>query len=144
MQAILMLVRQLNAGRAEMENEFSRAVTRDGNQKAQALVAEVFELRRTFEWRGLGLIPYSGLSIKKKYTSFDAETRFDIKPQPWPDNKVCECGAVLRGVTKPKDCKLFGRVCTPEMPVGPCMVSAEVACAAHYTYGRLRDMRRTA
>lgn len=143
MQAILMLIRQLNEHRAEVENEFSRAVTRKGNQKAQALVAEVFELRRTFEWRGLGFVPYSGLKIKKKYADFDAETRFDLTHQPWADNKACECGAVLRGVTKPNECKLFGSVCTPETPVGPCMVSAEGACAAHYTYGRFRDMRQT-
>ncbi len=143
LQAILMLIRQLNEGRAEVENEFSRAVTREGNRKAQELVAEVFELRRTFEWRGLGFVPYSGLKIKKKYAEFDAETRFDLAPQPWADNKACECGAVLRGVTQPKACKLFGNVCTPETPVGPCMVSAEGACAAHYTYGRFRDMRES-
>lgn len=144
MQSILMLIRQLNEGRAEVENEFSRAVTREGNRKAQALVAEVFELRRSFEWRGLGSVPYSGLKIKKEYTSYDAEARFDLPSLPWADNKACECGAVLRGVTKPRDCKLFGTVCTPDTPVGPCMVSAEGACAAHFTYGRYRDVRRTA
>ena len=143
MQAILMLVRQLNEGRAEVENEFSRAVTRDGNRKAQALVAEVFELRREFEWRGLGVVPYSGLRIKTKYDRFDAETRFEVPNLPWADHKACECGAVLRGVIKPRDCKLFGTACTPETPVGPCMVSAEGACAAHYTYGRFRDAQKT-
>lgn len=144
MQAILMLIRQLNEGRAEVENEFSRAVSRDGNQKAQALVAEVFELRRSFEWRGLGFIPYSGLKIKQTYARFDAEVRFAVPHLPWADNKGCECGSVLRGVTKPQQCKLFGTVCTPETPVGPCMVSAEGACAAHYTYGRFRDLRQNA
>lgn len=144
MQAILMLIRQLNEGRAEVENEFSRAVSRDGNQKAQALVAEVFELRRSFEWRGLGFIPYSGLKIKQTYARFDAEVRFAVPHLPWADNKACECGSVLRGVTKPQQCKLFGTVCTPETPVGPCMVSAEGACAAHYTYGRFRDLRQNA
>jgi hydrogenase expression/formation protein HypD len=144
MQAILMLVRQINEGRAEVENEFSRAVTREGNRKAQTLVAEIFELRRSFEWRGLGFVPYSGLKIKRRYRSYDAELRFDLQSHPWADNKACECGAVLRGVTKPRECKLFGTVCTPETPVGPCMVSTEGACAAYFTYGRYRDIRKTA
>ena len=139
MQAILMLVRQLNDGRAEVENEFTRAVTRDGNLKAKALVADVFELRRTFEWRGLGEIPYSALRIKERYRAFDAEARYGITYRSVPDNKACECGAILRGVKKPTDCKVFGTVCTPENPIGSCMVSSEGACAAHYTYGRFRD-----
>jgi len=139
MQAILMLVRQLNDGRAEVENEFSRAVTRGGNLKAQALVAEVFELRRSFEWRGLGEVPYSGLRIKAKYGAFDAERRFAIEYRSVADSRACECGAILRGVKRPQDCKIFGTVCTPENPVGSCMVSSEGACAAHYTYGRFRD-----
>jgi hydrogenase expression/formation protein HypD len=139
MQAILMLVRQLNEGRADVENEFTRAVTRDGNEKAKALVAEVFELRRTFEWRGLGEVPYSALRIKEAYAAFDAEARYDIRYRSVPDNKACECGAILRGVKKPADCKVFGTVCTPENPIGSCMVSSEGACAAHYTYGRFRD-----
>ncbi|MHB9100226.1 MAG: hydrogenase formation protein HypD [Sulfuricella sp.] len=139
MQAILMLVRQLNEGRAEVENEFSRAVTREGNLKAQDMVAEVFELRRSFEWRGLGLVPYSGLKIKAKYAAFDAERRFDLPYIAIPDNRACECGAIIRGVKKPPDCKLFGTVCTPENPVGSCMVSNEGACAAYYTYGRYKQ-----
>ena len=140
MQAILMLVRQLNEGRAEVENEFTRAVTREGNVKAKALVAEVFELRRTFEWRGLGEVPYSALEIKEKYRAFDAEARYAIDHRSVPDNKACECGAILRGVKKPTDCKVFGTVCTPENPIGSCMVSSEGACAAHYTYGRFKDV----
>ena len=140
MQAILMLVRQLNDGRAEVENEFTRAVTREGNAKAKALVAEVFELRRTFEWRGLGEVPYSALRIKEKYRQFDAEARYGIVYKSVPDNKACECGAILRGVKKPTDCKVFGTVCTPDNPIGSCMVSSEGACAAHYTYGRFRDV----
>ncbi len=139
MQAILMLVRQLNDGRAEVENEFSRAVTRGGNLKAQALVAEVFELRRSFVWRGLGEVPYSGLRIKAKYGAFDAERRFAVEYRSVADSRACECGAILRGVKRPQDCKIFGTVCTPENPVGSCMVSSEGACAAHYTYGRFRD-----
>ena len=139
MQAILMLVRQLNQCRAIVENEFARAVTRDGNLKAQKIVAEVFELRRSFEWRGLGLVPYSGLKIKEKYAAFDAERRFDLPYRAVADNKACECGAIIRGVKRPLDCKLFGTVCTPENPVGSCMVSSEGACAAYYTYGRYRN-----
>jgi hydrogenase expression/formation protein HypD len=140
MQAILMLVRQLNEGRAEVENEFTRAVTREGNAKAKALVADVFELRRSFEWRGLGEVPYSALAIKERYARFDAERRFGLAYRAVPDNKACECGAILRGVKRPVDCKLFGTVCTPETPMGSCMVSSEGACAAHYSYGRFRDV----
>jgi hydrogenase expression/formation protein HypD len=140
MQAILMLVRQLNEGRAEVENEFTRAVTREGNVKAKTLVADVFELRRTFEWRGLGEVPYSALKIKARYARFDAEARYAIEYRSVPDNKACECGAILRGIRKPTDCKVFGTVCTPENPIGSCMVSSEGACAAHYTYGRYRDV----
>jgi hydrogenase expression/formation protein HypD len=139
MQAILMLLRQLNEGRAEVENQFSRAVTREGNLKAQRLVAEVFELRRSFEWRGLQEVPYSALRIKQRYRRFDAEARFGIVYRAVADNKACECGAILRGVKRPTECKLFGTVCTPDNPMGSCMVSSEGACAAHYTYGRFRD-----
>ncbi len=140
MQAILMLVQQVNEDRAEVENEFSRAVTREGNVKAQDRVAEVFELRSEFEWRGLGVVPYSALKLRGKFTSFDAERRFEIEYKSVPDNKACECGAILRGVKRPQDCKIFGTVCTPENPVGSCMVSSEGACAAHYSYGRYKDM----
>ncbi|MGM9427419.1 hydrogenase formation protein HypD [Hydrogenophaga sp. MI9] len=140
MQAILMLVRQVNEGRAHVENEFTRAVTPEGNLKAQALVSEVFELRPSFEWRGLGEVPYSALKIREAFAGFDAERRFDLNYKTVPDNKACECGAILRGVKKPTDCKIFGTVCTPENPVGSCMVSSEGACAAHYTYGRFRDI----
>jgi hydrogenase expression/formation protein HypD len=139
MQAVLMLVEQVNDGRHEVENEFARAVTREGNGKAKALVAEVFELRRSFEWRGLGEVPYSALRIKTKYERFDAEKRFGIVYRAVADNKACECGAILRGAKRPKDCKVFGTVCTPESPLGSCMVSSEGACAAYYTYGRFRD-----
>ncbi|PTN12522.1 hydrogenase formation protein HypD [Nitrosomonas aestuarii] len=141
MQAILMLIRQLNAGRADVENEFTRAVLPDGNLKAQLLVAEVFELRRSFEWRGLGLVPYSALRIKSGFADFDAEQRFDIPVLSIADNKACECGAILRGVKHPRDCKIFGTACTPENPIGSCMVSSEGACAAYYRYGRFREPR---
>ncbi|HXZ52424.1 MAG TPA: hydrogenase formation protein HypD [Burkholderiales bacterium] len=139
LQAVLMIVRQLNDGHAEVENEFTRAVTREGNAKAKRLVAEVFELRRSFEWRGLGEVPYSALRIKDRYGRFDAEARFAIGYRPVPDHKACECGAILRGVKRPEDCKLFATACTPENPMGSCMVSSEGACAAHYSYGRFRS-----
>jgi len=139
MQAILMLVRQVNDGRAEVENEFTRAVTRDGNTKAQGLVNTVLELRESFEWRGLGQVPLSALRIRAAYAEFDAEKRFDMPYRAVPDNKACECGAILRGEKRPVDCRIFGTVCTPENPVGSCMVSSEGACAAHYTYGRFKD-----
>ena len=136
MQAILMLVQQVNDGRAEVENEFSRAVSRDGNRKAQDRMDEVFELRQEFEWRGLSMVPHSALKIRESYGNFDAERRFNLNYHSVPDNKACECGAILRGVKRPQDCKIFGTVCTPENPVGSCMVSSEGACAAHYSYGR--------
>ena len=140
MQAIRMLIRQVNEGRAEVENEFSRAVDRNGNLKAQQLVGEVFEMRKHFEWRGLNVLPYSALRIRSQFAEFDAEKRFNLNYQPVPDHKACECGAILRGVKRPQDCKLFGTVCTPENPIGSCMVSSEGACAAHYTYGRYKDV----
>lgn len=141
MQAILMLIRQVNSKRAVVENEFTRAVLPQGNAKAQSLVADVFELRRTFEWRGLGVVPYSALRIKSCYVDFDAEQRFQISTPVIADNKACECGAILRGVKQPQDCKIFGSICTPDNPVGSCMVSSEGACAAHYRYGRFRQHR---
>ena len=139
MQAIRMLVRQVNTGRAEVENEFTRAVVRDGNPKAQAIVSEVLELRDEFEWRGLGVLPRSALAIHPRYAAFDAEARFGLAYTPVADHKACECGPILRGIKAPLDCKLFGTVCTPETPMGACMVSSEGACAAHYIYGRVRD-----
>jgi len=138
MQSALMLIRQLNEGRYEVENEYTRVVTREGNTKAQSLVAEVFELRRVFEWRGLGLVPYSALRLKEAYAALDAEKRFDTPAIAASDVKGCECPSILRGVKRPVDCKLFGTVCTPENPMGSCMVSSEGACAAYWSYGRFR------
>lgn len=140
MQAILMLIRQVNDGRAAVENEFTRAVTRDGNLKAQQIVNEVFELRDDFEWRGLGTVPKSALKLRPEYAAFDAEQKFSVDYVAVPDNKACECGAILRGEKRPQDCKIFGTACTPDNPVGSCMVSSEGACAAHYTYGRFREI----
>ena len=139
MQSALMLIRQLNEGRFEVENEYTRVVTRDGNLKAQALVADVFELRRSCEWRGLGFVPYSALQIKSAYKQHDAEQRFDIPEVSASDVKGCECPSILRGAKRPTDCKLFGTVCSPDNPMGSCMVSSEGACAAYWSYGRFRD-----
>ncbi len=144
LQSVLMLVRQLNEGRAEVENQFSRAVTREGNLKAQAMVAEVFELRERFEWRGLGEVPYSALRIREAFRDFDAEVRFDLPYRSVPDHKACECGTILRGLKQPQDCKVFGTVCTPDNPLGSCMVSAEGACAAYYTYGQFKGAQPVA
>lgn len=137
-QAILMLVRQINDGRSEIENQYCRAVVEDGNRKALAEIDDIFELRETFEWRGLGEIPFSALRLRETYAHFDAERRFSVVTQPARDNPACECGAILRGVKRPQDCKLFGVACTPETPLGACMVSSEGSCAAHWAYGRFR------
>ena len=139
LQAILMLVRQINEGRAEVENEFARAVTYEGNPQAKSVVADTFELRRAFEWRGLGTVPYSALRIKAEFSEFDAEKRFTVDYKSTRENKACECGAILRGVKSPRDCSLFGDPCTPENPLGSCMVSSEGACAAYYSYGRYQE-----
>ena len=141
MQGILQLVRQVNEGRAEVENEYSRAVVPQGNPHAIALMAEVFALRDSFEWRGLGEVPHSALKIAPHLSDFDAETRFDITVKPARENKACECGAILRGEKTPEDCGIFGNPCTPENPLGACMVSSEGACAAHWTYGRFREKK---
>lgn len=140
LQSVLMLVRQVNDGRVEVENEFSRAVDAEGNRKAQALMAELFELRPSFEWRGLGFMPHSALCIRADYADFDAERRFGVPPLSVPDHKACECSAILRGVKRPRDCKVFGTACTPDQPIGACMVSSEGACAAYYNYGRFKDV----
>ena len=137
MQSILMLVRQLEEGRVEVENQYARAVVSGGNAKAIALVNEVFELHPSFEWRGLGTLPDSALRLRKEFAAQDAEQRWDLPYEPVPDHKACACGDILRGQKRPTDCKIFGTACTPESPVGSCMVSPEGSCAAYYAYGRL-------
>jgi hydrogenase expression/formation protein HypD len=139
LQAVLMLVRQCNDGRHQVENQYTRVVTPQGNVKAQADMAEIFRLRDTFEWRGLGWLPESALAIADPYADFDAERRFDIPRVAAADNPACECGTILRGLKRPAECRLFGTACTPETPIGACMVSSEGACAAHWSYGRFRQ-----
>jgi hydrogenase expression/formation protein HypD len=138
MQSILLLLRQINDGRAEVENQYTRAVGRNGNAQAKALVSEVFELRRRFEWRGLGSVPYSALKLRDGFAEFDAERRFAIEDNPAAENRACACPRILRGAARPTDCVLFGRQCTPQSPLGACMVSDEGACAAYFKYGRHR------
>ena len=141
-QAIYMLVKQINEGRAEVENQYIRAVTREGNVKAQREVAAIFETRESFEWRGLGWLPSSALRLSPAFASYDAEQRFGLTAKPARDNPACECGAILRGAKAPRECKLFGTLCTPDTPMGSCMVSPEGACAAHWSYGRFRENAR--
>ncbi len=138
MQSVHMLVRQTNRGEARVENEYTRAVTPEGNIKAQALMEEVFELRESFEWRGLGQLLKSARRFRKEYSEIDAEVRFSIRIRHVSDHKACECGAILRGLKRPHECRVFGTACTPDNPLGACMVSSEGACAAHYSFGRYR------
>jgi hydrogenase expression/formation protein HypD len=142
MQATLMLIRQLNEGRAAVENEYTRVVSRQGNIKAQHLMSTVFELRESFEWRGLGPLPWSALRIREDYADYDAERRFSLTTVKESDSKACECPSILRGLKQPTDCRIFATVCTPDNPIGACMVSSEGACAAYYAYGRARERRR--
>ena len=139
LQAILMLMRQIHEGRADIENQYRRAVSPSGNRLAQTAVAQVFKLRDSFEWRGLGVVADSALRLSERYAHFDAEQRYPIPVPHIEDHPACACGEILKGVKKPTDCRLFGTACTPESPIGSCMVSSEGACAAHWTYGRFRD-----
>ncbi|MBV9411515.1 MAG: hydrogenase formation protein HypD, partial [Acidimicrobiia bacterium] len=141
MQSVYMLLRQLHEGRAEVENQYSRAVPWGGNAKALQVIAEVMELRPYFEWRGLGFISQSALRVRDAYASFDAERLFDLPGVRVADPKACQCGEVLKGVIKPWECKVFGTACTPETPIGTCMVSSEGACAAYYNFGRFTRER---
>jgi len=136
LQAIYMLVRQLIEGEPRVDVQYTRAVRPDGNTKAKEVMAQVFELRETFEWRGLGWIEKSALKLKPEFAEFDAELHFDLPRRQVADPKVCQCGEVLRGAILPWECKVFGTACTPEHPIGACMVSSEGACAAVYQYGR--------
>ena len=137
LQSAYMIVKQVVEGRAEVENQYSRVVLRDGNVKALEVIFDVFEPRDYFEWRGLGSIPHSGMKLQKKYAAFDAELKFAVPGLKIADPKACQCGEILKGVKKPWECKVFGTACTPETPIGSCMVSSEGACAAYYNFGRL-------
>jgi hydrogenase expression/formation protein HypD len=141
LQSLLMILRQLGDGRCEVENQYKRVVPHEGNLRALEVLAEVFELRPHFEWRGLGFISQSALKLSEAYAELDAELRFSMPGVRVADPKACQCGEVLKGVIKPWQCKVFGTACTPEHAIGTCMVSPEGACAASYNYGRLARER---
>jgi hydrogenase expression/formation protein HypD len=131
-----MILRQRAEGRCEVENQYTRVVRPEGNPRALAAIDQTMELRETFEWRGLGFIPWSAHRLRPEFSSWDAEARYELPHAPASDPKACQCGQVLVGAIKPFECKVFGTACIPERPLGTCMVSAEGACAAYYSYGR--------
>jgi len=135
LQGIQMAVRQLEAGRHEVENQYSRVLSREGNPAARQLVFDVFEIADR-KWRGVGTIPKSGYKLRYEYREHDAEKRFEVEHIETSESPVCISGLVLKGVKKPTDCPAFGKECTPQRPLGATMVSAEGACAAYYSYGR--------
>jgi hydrogenase expression/formation protein HypD len=134
LQCIDMLVTQVESGGSKVEIAYRRGVRPEGNQQALKLMEQVFEPCPA-EWRGIGEVPNSGLQLREKYRHFDAEVAFNIEPGPAYEPEGCICGDILRGVKTPVDCRLFGKACTPQYPIGPCMVSSEGSCSAHYMYG---------
>ena len=142
LQGVAMLLHQLADGRAEVENQYKRVVRDGGNNSALKMLSEVFELRPHFEWRGLGFIAQSALTLRAEYAQWDAEKRFEVPGVRVADPKACQCGEVLKGAIRPWECKVFGTACTPETPIGTCMVSSEGACAAYFNYGRFRARPR--
>ncbi len=137
LQSILMLLKQHKTAKVVIENQYKRVVRPEGNLKSLEVMAQTLELRPYFEWRGLGSIAHSALKIRADFAKWDAEERFNVPGLRVADPKACQCGEVLKGVIKPWECKVFGTACTPETPIGSCMVSPEGACAAYFNYGRL-------
>jgi hydrogenase expression/formation protein HypD len=135
LQGTLMTIRQLETQRAEVENEYSRVLNREGNMAAQGLIRQVFEITDR-KWRGIGAIPGSGYRLREEFSAHDAEKLFDVAKIDTREPEICISGQILRGIKKPKDCPAFGTLCTPQRPLGATMVSAEGACAAYYAYGR--------
>lgn len=137
MEGLLMIVRQINDGRAELENQYKRSVSYEGNTVAQQLINRYFDKRELFKWRGLGNIPKSGLKLRDEFAYLDAEKIYsEVLPKgEIEDHKLCICGDILRGMAKPTECQVFGTACKPSKPIGSCMVSSEGACAAYYKYG---------
>jgi hydrogenase expression/formation protein HypD len=135
LQSLWMVLKQLQAGEARIENQYNRIVPEHGNKMALDAISKVFELREFFEWRGLGSIDHSGVQLNQDYAAYDAEKKFVVPAATIADPKSCQCGEVLKGVIKPWECKVFGKACTPEIPLGALMVSSEGACAAYYRYG---------
>ena len=140
--SIQMVLAQIADGRCEVENQYGRVVPYEGNAAALKVMAEVFELRPHFEWRGLGFISQSALKLSEAYADLDAERRYEVPGVRVADPKACQCGEVLKGVIKPWECKVFGTACTPEHAIGTCMVSPEGACAAYYNFGRFARERQ--
>ncbi|MEO8520305.1 MAG: hydrogenase formation protein HypD [Acidobacteriota bacterium] len=140
LQSVVMLLEQLHAGEARVENQYKRVVPWEGNRAALRAMAEVFELRPYFEWRGMGFISQSALRVRDSFAQWDAEQRFDVPGVRVTDPKAAQCGEVLKGVLKPAQCKLFGRECTPEHPIGALMVSSEGSCAAYYNYEHRKSL----
>ncbi|MFI7281879.1 hydrogenase formation protein HypD [Micromonospora chersina] len=143
LQSVFMLLTQVAEGRCEVENQYTRVVPWDGNLRALEAIGQVMRLRPYFEWRGLGFISHSALRMRDEYAAYDAERIFDVPGVRVADPKACQCGEVLKGVLKPWECKVFGTACTPETPIGTCMVSSEGACAAYYNFGRFTRQRLT-
>lgn len=135
-QSIYMILKQINEGRCEVENQYGRVVREEGNLKGLEVIQKTMQLRPHFEWRGLGFISQSALKLRPEFADWDAEVKFDLPGVRVADPKACQCGEVLKGVIKPWECRVFGTTCTPETPIGTCMVSSEGACAAYYNYGR--------
>ena len=142
LQGVAMLLRQLAEGRCEVENQYKRVVRDAGNTAALNILGQVFTIRPHFEWRGLGFIAQSALGLNDQFAAFDAEKRFEVPGVRVADPKACQCGEVLKGAIRPWECKVFGSACTPETPIGTCMVSSEGACAAYFNYGRFRARTR--
>jgi hydrogenase expression/formation protein HypD len=142
LQGIYMILHQLRDGRSGVENQYRRVVRDEGNPNALRAIAQTMELRTTFEWRGLGFISQSALELRDEFAEWDAEVRYEVPGVRVADPKACQCGEVLKGVIKPWECKVFGTACTPDHPIGTCMVSSEGACAAYYNYGRYAGRRR--
>ncbi|MFN0155349.1 MAG: hydrogenase formation protein HypD [Gaiella sp.] len=138
LQSLVMLLRQRAEGRCEIENQYTRIVRSEGNERALAAIGETMEEREDFEWRGLGTLPRSALRLRETFAEWDAERLFPLPGVRIEDPKACRCGEVLTGRLRPEECGVFGTACTPEMPLGTCMVSSEGACAAVFAYGRHR------
>ena len=134
LQSISMLIKQLLENRCEIENQYKRVVSKKGNIIAQEAINNVYQIKEYSEWRGLGLIPESGVMLRNEYELYDAEKKYDLKTVNTPDPEKCQCGEVLQGFIKPYECKLFGKECTPHNPIGALMVSSEGSCAAYYNY----------
>ncbi|MDQ6635593.1 MAG: hydrogenase formation protein HypD [Gemmatimonadota bacterium] len=142
LQSVVMILRQLASGTLRVENQYARVVRDGGNRRAMEMLGQTMRLRPFFEWRGLGFISQSALALRPEFADFDAEVRFTVPNVRVTDPKACQCGEVLKGAIKPWQCKVFGAACTPETPIGSCMVSPEGACAAYYNYGRYSLMRQ--